>query len=170
MIIPSKFLRCVQLAALLFGAAILTGCHSYQTRSYDVMVRNDSPVPIVVWLTKDGPPYEQAWLAPEDIAIESPHQADRSMHWTTIDPGREQGTPTIKGQFEPNTEAMLRVYMNAAQFSDLLAIGPKSPSRVDIVLPRGHSAWVVDLTGGRLAAHPASVGTPTASASAGSTP
>ena len=52
------------------------GCHSYETRAYDVMVRNDSPVPIVVWLTKDGPPYEQAWLSPEDIAIETPQQRD----------------------------------------------------------------------------------------------
>ena len=145
------------------------GCHSYETRAYDVMVRNDSPVPIVVWLTKDGPPYEQAWLSPEDIAIETPQQRDRSMHWTTIDPGREQGTHTIKGQFEPNTEAVLRVYMNAVQFSDLVAIGPKSPSRVDLTLPRGHSSWVVDVTGGRLAAHPASAA-PAASASASSTP
>src|SRR5438552_12672165 len=53
---------------------LLTGCHNYESRTYDVTVHNRTAEPITIWLTKDGPPYEAGWLSPEDLAIESPRQ------------------------------------------------------------------------------------------------
>ena len=130
-------------------ALLCCGCHSYETRTYDVVVRNATESPIVVWLTKNGEPYEQGWLSPEDIGIESPNMVEKSktFSWTTIDPAQTQGTGKVTGQFEPSTAAILRVYRNASKFSDLLAISRPGANRTDVELHPGYNSFVVESDG-----------------------
>ena len=45
-------------------AMALGGCSSTQTRTYQVAVVNAADRPVVLWLTKDGPPSEALWLTP----------------------------------------------------------------------------------------------------------
>src|SRR4051812_33461720 len=117
--------------------ATLAGCQSYQTRSYDVSVHNATREPITIWLTKDGPPYEDGWWSPEDIATLSPKQnPSREIGGVILEPGKF-ATANRKGRFEPNTNAVLRVYRTGGGFNDLLAISAGSPARTDVKLRPG---------------------------------
>ena len=126
------------------------GCHSYETRTYEVTVHNATSSPIVVWLTKSGEPFEQGWLSPEEIGRESPKMVERSatFSWTTIDPGKTQGTGKVRGRFEATTSAILRIYRNASKFSDLLAISRPGGDRIDLELRPGSNNFTIESNGG----------------------
>jgi hypothetical protein len=138
----------------LLMALCIGGCNSYQTRTYDVTVKNATNRPIVVWLTKNGEPYEQGWLSPEEIAIESPKINEVRYSWTTIDPGQRMGVGPVKGRFLPDTAAQLRVYSGAEKFSDLLAIDRGSPDRLDLNLNPGANSFTITAPAGALHAEP----------------
>ena len=119
------------------------GCASYQTRTYDVTVKNDSSDPVTVWLTKSGPPYESGWMAPEDIAVESPKAPTKVISGLVIPPGKTGFTGPRKGQFEPSTSAILRVYGGQLNFDQLLASGRDDKNRIDWKLHPGTNDLVV---------------------------
>lgn len=118
---------------------VLAGCQSYQTRSYNLTVTNRSLDPVTLWLTKNGEPFEQDWLAPEDIAIESPKGRERIIGGVVLAAGKSASTGERKGKFRPETDAILRVYEGQLKFIDLLAVNRDSPLRQDIALPPGTS-------------------------------
>jgi hypothetical protein len=122
---------------------MLVGCQSYQTRVYDVSVKNYSSGPITIWLTKSGPPYEEGWMAPEDIAVESPKEADRIIGGVIVPAGKTADTGPIQGRFEAPTRAILRVYGGKLTFDQLLASSEHDKNRVDIGLHPGKSELVV---------------------------
>lgn len=123
---------------------LMTGCHSYETRTYDVTVHNRTAEPVMIWLTKDGPPYEAGWLSPEDFAIESPRQReDREIGGVILEPGKT-ATAQRAGRFEPATRAVLRVYAGATKFNELLSISRDNPARVDMPLRAGKSEYSVE--------------------------
>ncbi len=122
---------------------IIAGCHSYETRTYDVSVKNNSAGPITVWLTKNGEPYEAGWLSPEDIAVESPKQTDRAIGGVVIPQGKSADTGPRNGQFGPGTRAVLRVYGGQLNFDQILANSSGSKNRVDVDLPSGKSSYIV---------------------------
>jgi hypothetical protein len=125
---------------------ILSGCHSYETRTYDVSVKNDSAGPITLWLTKSGEPFEPGWLSPEDIAIESPHQPAKMISGVVVPAGKTADTGPRVGQFDPSTAAVLRVYSGQLNFDQLLAAPADEKHRIDMRLHPGRSDLVV--TGG----------------------
>ena|SRR5437016_2380366 len=131
---------------IILFCAVYVGCQSYQTRTYDVTVKNNSAGPITVWLTKDGPPFEAGWLAPEDIAIESPKQPARIVSGLIIPSGKEGFTGPRPGRFDPQTRAVLRVYAGQLTFEQMLASDRDEKRRVDLRLHPGRNDLVV--TGG----------------------
>ena len=124
----------------------MVGCHTYEKRVYDVTLKNDSSVPVTIWLTKDGAPFEEGWLAPEDLAIQSPQQPIRLISGIIVFPGKTAFTGPHRGQFEPSTSAVLRVYAGQLKFEEILATREEDKRRFDVRLHRGVSELVV--TGG----------------------
>jgi len=138
------------LPLLLFAAPLAPGCSS-PTHTYDVSVRNDTARPLMVGLAKDGPPYEDLWASPEDLAIESPKPPERQWG-VPVPPGKTGSVNDVKGTLDRGTRAYVRVYQGAAELSEFLAIGRRSPNRIDLPLKPGGNAFVVTDTGGRLTA------------------
>jgi hypothetical protein len=125
----------VLLAAVLLGFGA-PGCSSAQKRTYEVTVKNESTRPVTVWLTKNGPPYEQGWKAPEDLAIELP-VGDERIAGVVVPAGRTASTGQVVGHFAPGVQAILRVYLGQKGFDEILAISRGSPDRMEIVLKPG---------------------------------
>jgi hypothetical protein len=121
---------------------LLAGCHSYETRTYDLTIRNDSAGPITIWLTKNGPPYEKGWLSPEDIAIESPKERD-VIGGVIVPQGKTAYTGARTGRFQSDTSAILRIYGGQLTFNDLLASSRDMANRIDLRLHPGKSDYVV---------------------------
>jgi hypothetical protein len=119
---------------------MLVGCAGTETRTYDVTVKNDSSKPLIVWLTKNGPEYEEGWKAPEDLAIENPK--NDPLGFQLVPPGKTAYTGPIKGKFAPQTSAILRVYIGQHTFGELLAISRGSPSRIELTLEPGVNEFV----------------------------
>ena len=130
---------------LLFIAFCLSaiGCQSYEHVVYDVQVHNNTTGPVTVWLTKDGPPFEPGWLAPEDIAIESPKQPVHVISGLVIPTGKTGFTGPRTGQFQPGTNAVLRVYAGQLTFDQLLSFDQGDKHRVDQRLHPGMNDLVI---------------------------
>lgn len=128
--------------ALLLSILPLVGCSPYQSRTYEISVRNDSSKPLVVWLTKNGPAYERGWKAPEDLAIES-LGADEPVAGLRIPVGKTGFTGKVKGQFHPRADAILRIYIGEHSFNELLAISRDSPMRTEVTLAPGANNLVI---------------------------
>lgn len=132
------------------GAVFLAGCSSAREYTFDVSVKNDSAGPVTIWLTKDGPPLEQGWRSPEQVALRSPGHEER-IGGVLVPPGKTASTGPIKGKFEPGTFAWLRIYDGKYEsFSDLLAVSPRSSKRVDQPLDPGVNQLVVRSRNGRI--------------------
>lgn len=130
------------LAALL----LLVGCQDIKQRSYSVDVKNESAMPVTVWLTKDGPLWEKSWRSPEQVAYES-KGAGEMVAGEVVPPGK-LASVQMAGKFTPRSNAILRVYLGEHNMSDLLAISGGSTDRRDYVLDPGYNGFrVVDRDG-----------------------
>ena len=136
------------LAAVALAGLLFTGCA--RTESFEVFVRNETAEPVTLVLTKSGPPFERLWAAPEDLAIESP-DSDERHGYVLLEPDREADV-ALTGRFDRNSRGYLRVYRGDLQISDMSAIGPVSPNRIDLPLRPGPNTFVVRDAGGRLSA------------------
>ncbi|MBC8108194.1 MAG: hypothetical protein H7Z14_16530 [Anaerolineae bacterium] len=134
----------LSLAAILLVAG---GCAGVEKRTYNVAVKNDSRVPVTVWLTKDGPLYEDKWKSPEDLAIET-RRAGEMIPGVVVQPGQTVSTGKVEGKFAPHSNAILRVYVGQHNFSDLLAMSKGAPDRRDLELRQGDNEFqIVDRNG-----------------------
>jgi hypothetical protein len=122
-------------------AALLAGCGG-KSQSYQVIVHNASPKSLTVWLTKNGPPDEPGWRAPEDVALET-LGAKEPLGGVIIPPGKTGETKPVRGTFPEGTDAVLRVYVGQLAFDDLLAVSKGSPNRIDVVLNPGTNELTV---------------------------
>ena len=136
-------------SALVAILLVVGGCSSVEKRSYSVDVKNDSMVPVTVWLTKDGPVYEDKWKSPEDLAIET-RRAGEQIAGVTIPPGKAASVGPVVGSFAPHSNAILRVYVGQHGFSDLLAMSKGSPDRRDLELRQGHNGFQIVNRGGQM--------------------
>jgi hypothetical protein len=136
---------------LLLMLAILTGCHAgFQTRTYDITVENKSAQSVSAWLTKDGPVFESKWKAPEEWAVERP--TSEPFGFQQIPPGKSADTGPVSGQFAPQTQAILRIYVGQHDFAEILAIGRRSPNRLEIPLKPGRNIVTLIDDAGRVRA------------------
>jgi hypothetical protein len=120
---------------LLLTALCAVGCSSYENRSFQLTVKNESNAPVTVWLTKNGPPDERNWQSPESYAISSPKNTDLHNE-VVLDPGKE-GRIAINGKFRPSTDAVLRVYDGVVDMNDMIATDELSSLRHDARVPEG---------------------------------
>jgi hypothetical protein len=136
----------VPLLLLIFAPAC-----SLPSRSYHVHAANRCTATLSVGLVKNGPPLEDGWYAPADVAIGAPQLTDR--HWGTIvEPGAVLILGPQSGHFADGVQAILRVYAGNPTIEELLAFGRDDPDRVDVYLWPGKSSYVIDRRGGRLTA------------------
>jgi hypothetical protein len=125
---------------------LIVGCQSIENRTYDVNVVNDSAKPVTIWLTKNGPAYEDGWRSPEDLAIQSPRMNEK-IAGVVVQPGKTASTGPIAGQFAPHVDAILRVYLGQKTFDEILAINRDSLDRIDVVLKPGANRIAVSDNG-----------------------
>lgn len=133
----------LSLTTLLVALLVFAPGCSTRTETYDLTVHNRSSKPVIVWLTKNGPPYDEpGWKSPEVIAIESNVQEPKAG--VLIPPGQSAETGAVKGTFAGRTAAVLRVYTGSQKFNELLAMSEGSPDRKDVVLRPGASEIVIE--------------------------
>jgi hypothetical protein len=136
---------------LLLMLAVGTGCHAgFETRTYDITVQNNSSKSVSAWLTKDGPVFEAKWKAPEEWAVERP--TAEPFGFQQIPAGKTAQTGPVSGQFAPETHAILRIYVGQLTFDEILAIGRRSPNRIEIPLRPGKNHIVLSDDMGRVKA------------------
>ena len=146
MIPPMRFLRLAPLA-LLAGFAS-AGCAT-RTETFDVSVRNESPGPVIVWLTKIGGPEEERWRSPESIAINFVVEDER-IGGVLVPAGNTADTGKQKAKLEKDSRAVLRVYKGEMTMSQMLANGSDSPNRADVILDPGVNRFTVTEASGKL--------------------
>ena len=91
--------------ALILIACALLGCTP--TRTYDITVHNETPAPVSLWLTKDGPPAERGWYTTEQF-VAAP--IDEPSPGIILPAGEIADTGKRKGKFPRGTNAILLIY------------------------------------------------------------
>jgi hypothetical protein len=134
---------------LIVSCVTILGCA--RTDTFNISVRNDTAGPLTLALTKNGPPFEHKWAAPEDLAIEAP-TADEQHGYVVLPPGKEADVD-VQGKFASSTRGYLRVYRGDLQISEMNAIGPTSSNRLDLPLKAGANRFVIADASGRLTEH-----------------
>jgi hypothetical protein len=123
-------------------ALLAAGCQSSVTqRTYNYQIANNLSEPITIFLTKTGPPNENGWLAPEQLAA-APISEDNS-HEGKVVPPNTQLTATATGKFIRGSDAVLRIYRVRGSVEDYAAIDPGNPKRADITLHDGNNNIIV---------------------------
>jgi hypothetical protein len=132
--------------AIALMLAAVAGCS--RVDQFNVVVRNETTAPLTVVLTKDGPPFEAKWAAPEDLAIGSP-SAEEEHGFVVLPPGREAEV-AVEGRFDRGTRGVVRVYRGEPDISAMNAIHRTSPDRIDVPLTPGFNSFVIAEADGRL--------------------
>ena len=123
----------------------MVGCGP-STRTYQVVVKNDSAEAVTIWLTKNGPPMEDAWLPPEDIAMMRQLPEGLKVAGVLLAPGKSADR-TVNGKFAGGVDAVLRIYRGEKTLDQLLGIGPDSANRQDVKLTPGANTLVINAQG-----------------------
>jgi hypothetical protein len=123
--------------------------------SYQVEVKNQTTQPVTLWLTKDGPPPEEGWYSPEQLAT-MPEDRRPTYDLAIVPPGRTGATDPITGEFPRGTNAVVRVYQGAKELFHILEDAKAGKEqRVDKVLKPGMNRFVVVERGdGHIAVEP----------------
>ena len=93
-------------------------------------------------LTKDGPPPEEGWYSPEQLAT-MPADLRAAYDLAIVNPGRTATTAKMSGEFPSGTNAVLRVYPGAKELFHIIEDGKAGRERrVDKTLKRGMNRFV----------------------------
>ena len=79
----------------------------------------------------------------------APQLSDRKWGWL-IKPGETKMLGPFTGHFEPNVQAILRIYAGTPTIEEMVSFSRDDPERLDIYLWPGKSAYVIRNIGGRL--------------------
>jgi hypothetical protein len=121
-----------------------TGCAQSDTRQYQIVVQNRSSIPVIAWLTKNGSPYnEPGWKSPEVMAIEGKPTPGDPIAGIMVKPGEVIEAGPVKGTFDSNVDAVLRIYAHVQTMSEILAISSNNPDRQQIILKPGHNEILI---------------------------
>jgi len=124
---------------------LIVGCASTNMETFELSVKNQTGTPISIWLTKDGPPAEEGWQSPEDLAL-MPQTSTFSFR--TLEPGKIAVAGPLAGRFAPGVNAWLRVYQGLHPLDEILAISRGSHDRLDYLLSPGrHQITIVEQNG-----------------------
>ena len=144
-----KSIPCWLLVMML--AVCAGGCAS----SYQVEVKNQTTQPVTLWLTKDGPPPEEGWYSPEQLAT-MPADLRPTYDLAIVPPGRTGATESMSGEFPRGTNPVVRVYAGAKELFHILEDAKAgTEQRVDKTLKKGMNRFVVVEAGdGKIAVEP----------------
>src|SRR5262245_49640716 len=87
----------------------LPACTAARKQSFEISVKNETGHALSLGLVKNGPPSEDGWIAPHEVAMMAPQLADRHWGWV-LNPGEAKTFGPYTGHFDPGTHAILRVY------------------------------------------------------------
>ncbi len=137
--------RLAFVAGLLLLTVLLVGCGTKPTE-VRVAVHNDADQPVLLWLTKDGPPVETGWMSPGTLAAETlPTGADNDLSRlpvAQIEPGASVSLPPRTGKFPRGTLPIARVFYGPSTLTEFAAVMKRSPN-VDTVLLTGGDNYVI---------------------------
>ena len=135
---------------LLLSLLLLPACTSAQSRSFQITIKNETARPLSLGLVKNGPPAEDGWIAPHEVAMMAPQLSDRKWGWV-LNPGETKTFGPHTGHFESQTQAILRIFAGTPTIDEILSFSREDPERLDIYLFPGKSAYVIRYApGGRL--------------------
>ena len=97
------------MACLLAGSLGGVGCSSAPTRTFDISVHNRSGMPVMLWLSKDGPPAEKGWLTTEQFLQSPPGEPSPGVD---LPPDKTANTGKVSGKFPKGTNAVLEIFAN----------------------------------------------------------
>ena len=123
---------------LITAALFAAGCGT-PSEPVRLAVRNDAAEPVTLWLTKDGPPVETAWLSPGQLAaIAPPDDSDADvtrLPAVVLEPGVTAVFPRRNGKFPPGARPVLRVFRGPDTLGSLNALAsvPRRSDDVDTV-------------------------------------
>ncbi len=128
---------------------LLVGCAA-PTYTFQVAVKNETSQPLTLWLTKDGPPSEPAWISPEELS-QSTYYDVAPISAVVLNPGDARIAEPTSGKFPAGVHAILRIYDGNLKFSQILATGRDSMLRIDQTLQHeGLNQFVVHNVDGKL--------------------
>jgi hypothetical protein len=142
---------------LVLSLLLLPACTQYQKRSFEIYVKNETPRPISVGLVKNGPPTEEGWIAPHEVAVMAPQLSDRKWG-LVLNPGQSKTLGPYTGQFQAGVQAILRIYVGTPTIDEMIAFSRSDPERLDIYLWPGKSGYVIRNAAGKLEYERAEVG------------
>ena len=134
---------------LVLSLLLLPACTHYEKRSFQISIKNDTTKPISVGLVKNGPPSEEGWIAPHEVAMMAPQLTDRKWG-LAIKPGETRVLGPYTGKFSEGVHAILRIYGGTPTIEEMLAFARSDPDRLDIYLWPGKSAYLIRDVAGRL--------------------
>jgi hypothetical protein len=88
-------------------ACLFAGCAAGPTKTFDISVHNKSSMPVMIWLSKDGPPPEKGWMTTEQFLSAPP---DTPSPGVTVPPDKTANTGKITGHFPKGTNAVLEIF------------------------------------------------------------
>jgi len=137
---------------LLLLLTSLVGCGT-RAESYSVSVKNGTTGPLTIGFTKEGEPFEDLWMSPEDLAQDRAVKPETTSWGNLLPAGKTATTKKdMVAHLRGDTVAYLRVYRGHINMLDILAISRGSASRVDLPLVPGTNKVVIIEREGRLAA------------------
>ena len=128
---------------------LLPACTHYDTKTFEISVKNETVRPLSLGLVKNGPPTEQGWIAPHEVAMMAPELSDRKWGWV-LQPGQSKTFGPYSGRFAPQVQAILRIYAGTPTIEEMITFSRDDPERLDIYLWPGKSAYVIRHASGRL--------------------
>jgi hypothetical protein len=139
--------RMKSMVCLLFVMTSGVGCAS----SYQVELKNQTTQSVTLWLTKDGPPPEEGWYSPEQLAT-MPADLRAAYDLAIVPPGRTATTEPMAGEFPRGTNAVLRVYEGEKELFHILEDAKAGRERrIDKTLKKGMNRFVAVERDGRIA-------------------
>jgi hypothetical protein len=147
------------LLCLLISACLSAGCSSGPSRHFDVVVRNKTPQPVMLWLSKDGPPVEKGWLTTEEFLETAPGEPSPGVD---LPPDKIAHTAQ-SGHFPEGTHAILEIFSKPPASTAGGLTMRLQPGKTDLTLgldPQGHLTAVDSATGSPMPPAPAPVQQP----------
>jgi hypothetical protein len=128
---------------------LLPACAQTEKRTFEILVKNETARPLSLGLVKNGPPTEEGWIAPHEVAMMAPQLSDRKWGWV-LQPGESKTFGPYGGRFAAHVQAILRIYAGTPTIEEMIAFSKDDPERLDIYLWPGKSAYMIRNVTGRL--------------------
>ena len=134
--------RLTPLALVLLLAPLALGCRSAPEQVYQVSVANESDAPVVLWIAKEGDPFEPHWATPSEwqagIAAGA-LPSDAPSLGVELPPNKRVELGPQRGRFARGARAVLYVYATPVTLAEMAATPRRSTLRDNVRLMPGQN-------------------------------